>query len=342
MRKLYWQVGLAASLSTVAALLAACGGGSSGGGGGGGLYTGKTTQATVSEQSVKDALGSVKEVLPSCTATGVAKVVAVEQDQGLASALKVVKLTLQQPTAKKVGKTVALIPSTQPQSATGTCGGSISYPTWSHSSGTTTIAVKFDNYCTKDSSNNSTTINGTLSAVDAGTPTNSGPVTNKFTANIPLLTVVEKNSAGTVTASESISLTGFEYVPQTGVTPSLTTLAGTFKMGSLEVKDDKNSKSYKVENVNVTTGAAGSDMQVTVSARIFRGTSGYSDITTNVPLVVDSSQKLKSGEITFTGAGNSKATLTAVPGSSGEAAAFTVKVNDTPLSGAKLSCGSLL
>lgn len=327
-----------ASLCSVVALLSACGGGSGGGSSSSAaLYSGKTSQATIDEQSVKSTLTGMQDIFPSCSATGVAKLASSRVQPALA-VIKTVRLVLQPTISKRVGKSVSLLSSTAPSPKTGDCGGSLTYPTYSHTSGTTTMSIKWDNYCTTDSSGNRTTVNGTFSAVDAGTPTAAGPVTSKLTAEIPRVTIVEVNSSGTVIANETVRLTGFEYIPEPGASTNLSNLPGTIKFSSFEANEDKTGKAYMIQNLNLTTSIVGSDTQMTISGRVFRGTSGYSDLTTETPLVIDSSQNLKSGAISFTGANGSKATLTAVAGAG---QTFSVAVNGTPLAGAQLNCSGL-
>lgn len=325
------------TICVVAAFIAGCGGGSSSSGSS--VYSGKTTQATIDSQSVNDTLASVDEVIPSCTAAGLPAKVALSAPQGALATLKILKRTLPPAASKRAGKSVSLISSTPPAPSSGSCGGTLSYPTWNHSSGTTTISIKWNNYCTIDStSGNHETVNGTMTAVDVGTPSPSGPVTTKLTANIPSLTVVETTAGGTVVASESVALSGFQYTPQAGTTPTLANPLGTTVLTSFEMADVKNNKSYKIQNLNLTTSASGTDTQMTMSVRVFRSTSGYSDVTTPVPLVVDANGNLKAGKVTFTGANGSNASLTVVPGTGQR---FTVDVNGTPLAGTQLNCAGL-
>lgn len=325
------------SLCSVAALISACGGSSSKSAVSSdtGLYSGKTTQANIGVQSVKNTLSTVQEVFPSCSATGLAKAAT---GKSALSIIKIAQRSLKPALQKRVNKSVPLISTIAPSAKAGDCGGTLSYPTYSHSSGTTTMSVKWDNYCTTDISGNKTTYNGTLSAVDAGTPGATGPVTTKLTAAIPGLTIIETSSAGTVITSEKIYMTGFEYVPESGASVDLTNLPGSTKLTSLEIADVLKNKEYKLENVAVTTSKVGSDTQLSMTGRIYRGTSGYSDIATDTPLLMDSTQNLKSGKISFTGAGGHKATLTVVPGTG---QIFTVDVDSTPITGAELNCSGL-
>lgn len=329
------------SICSVAALFSACGGKSGSSDTSGtppSLYNGKTSQANISVDSVKNSLVSVKEVFPSCNTTGLSKVALSDQAKSVYSLITIARRVLQPAVSKRVGKSVSLISSTPPVPKNGDCGGTLSYPTYSHVSGTTSVAVKWDNYCTTDSTGNKTIYNGTLSAIDAGTPGASGPVTTKLTANVPALTIVEKNAAGTIITSETIALTGLEYVPETGASASVSNLPGSTKFASFEVRESITNKEYKLENVITTTSKIGTDTQIVMSGRIYRSTSGYSDLSTDTPLLIDSSQNFKSGVVSFTGAGGHKATLTTVPGTG---QTFTVDVDGVPISGVQLKCGGL-
>ncbi len=346
MLKGFRQIATVVSLCSAVALLYACGGGGGGGGGtpstsGLGVYTGKTTTATITEASAKETLAGMTDIVPSCTATGVAKTAADAPLKTVMSAVKSVKLLLPPRPAKIAGKSVALISSTPPATQTGDCGGTLSYPTYSHLSGTTTVSVKLDNYCTIDSSSgNRTTMNGTVNAVDAGTPTATGPVTTSLTANIPLLTVVEKTAAGATVSSDTIAMSGFKYVPTAGATADIANIPGTMTLTTLEVKNVEGATTteYKVNNVSVTTTKVGTNSQVSFTGTICRGTSGCSAVKTDTPLVTDSNQNFQSGAISFTGAGGSKATLTTVAGTG---QTFNVSVNGTPLTGTQLKCDGL-
>jgi hypothetical protein len=349
-RKLH-QVVRVVSLCSAVALFSGCGGGSSsssssgGDGGGGGLnvYTGTTTQATISETSVKDTLKGVSDIFPSCSATGVGKAASAEQVERVWSVVKIAQRMVPTITAKKVGKSVSLVPTTQPADKAGVCGGTLSYNGYSHVSGATggtfTFPITFTNYCTTDSTTgNKTYINGTLSAID----TRVSEVTTQLTANIPLITIVEKTPAGTTVSSQTIALSGFKYVPSisSGAVVDISNLPGKFTISTLEAKSVENGKTteYKVANVDISTSKSGSDTRLSMSARVYRGTAGYSDLVTdsNNPLVIDSSQNIKSGKMSFTGANGTKATLTAVSGGTGQT--FNVDVNGITLPGAQLKC----
>lgn len=303
-----------------------------------GLYTGKTSQASIDPVSVKDGLTGIKDIMPSCTAKGVSRPATAAETNSVLGIIKTASLLAQPTTAKRVGKSVALISPSPQASKNGTCGGTLSYPTYSHASGTTTVTMKWDNYCTTGGDGNKTTYNGTLSMVDAGTPGPNGPVTNNLSANVPSLSVVEKTATGTVVSNETIALTGFVYTPVTGATADLSNLPGSTKFTSFEARDLKNSKDYKFENMTITTSKSGSDTQLTVSGRVYRGTTGYSDLTTDTPLVMDSNQNLKTGKVTFTGANGHKATYTATTGTGQN---FTVAVDGTTVTGVQLSCTGL-
>ena len=305
------------------------------------LYTGLTAPMTINDVSVKDTLKGMSDLFPSCSATGVGKVVTDEQVKTVLSVVKMAQRMVPKVAVKKTGKAVALVPTTAPLTQTGACGGTLSYPTWSHLSGTTTLSVTLDNYCTVDIiTGNKTTMNGTVSAVDAGTPSASGPVTTKITASIPSLAIVEKTASGTLVSSTTIAMTGFEYVPGTGATADISNLPGSVSLTSFEARAVENAKTteVKVTNLALAISKSGTDSILSISGTICRGSTGCTTLSTGTPLQIDSSQNIKSGAISFTGAGGSIATLTAV---SGTGQVFDVYVNGTLLPGAQLSCNGL-
>lgn len=345
------QVVLASSVCTVAALFAACSGDGGSSDGGLGVYTGKTTPAAISESSVKEDLNNIKDFFPSCTATfapetpaKVAEMIVGDQLKSVLPVVKIAQSMVLKASAKTTVKSVSLLPTIQPKNQIGDCGGSMSYPTYSHLSGTTTVTVKYDNYCTVDSiTGNKKTMNGTINAVDAGTPGTSGPVTNKVTANTPSITVEEKTSAGALVSSTTIAMSGFEYIPKPGTSANISDPLGTTKVTALEVKTidgTKKETQLKLVGLNAITDKSGTDSTLAISGTACRGTSGCSDFTTaTTPFVLGSGKNLKSGQITFTGANKSTNTLTAVPGSIGQK--FSVSVNGKTLDGAQLACGGL-
>ncbi|MEI8354853.1 MAG: hypothetical protein WCG31_01945 [Deltaproteobacteria bacterium] len=337
MKQKLFRMTTVASVCLAGALLSACGGDSSSTGSG--LYSGKTTQAAVSDVSVIALLAGITDILPSCNST-------VGDLTSTASAVKTVRQVLSAITQKTVGKSVAspdksIIPPSPPSPQTGTCGGTLTFPTYSHSSGTTTISIKWDNYCITNTRGNQVTYNGTLNAVDAGTPGAFGPVTTKLSANIPRLSIVEKTppvpGPVVVVSNKTIALSGFVYVPTPGeiATTSPLYLPGTTTITSFEAKDYKGDKQYKLGNMNiVTTMLIGGDIQITMTGRVYEGSTGYTVMTTVTPLLMDDSQNFISGEMLFTGSASTYATCTALnePGQD-----FTVSVNGTPLSG-QMSC----
>lgn len=324
-----------ASICSLAALLSACG---SGGNGTAPLYNGKTTQANIGVQSVKITLAGVQEVIPSCTATGLAKQVAGRQSESVRAILKITRRALQPALSIRLAKSVSLISTTAPLGLNGDCGGTLSYPAYSHSGGTTTMLLKWDDYCTTDISGNKTTYDGTLSVVDKGTPGTAGPVTTKLTAGVPALAIVERNSVGTVISSVKIALTGFEYLPDSGASADPSNLPGSTTLKSLEVKDVLNNRVYKLADVAATTVKSASDTQLSMTGRIYQGTTGYTELATDNPILIDPTGNLKSGTISFTGAEGHKALLTVVPGVGQN---FSVAVDADPIPGVQLNCNGL-
>ena len=336
MRKEFWRLTVATSICAAVAMLAACGGDSDSGGVAA-KYPIKNAPAEISVSGVKSTLVNATKFVPSCTAEGVAVGKTALGNEEFAAMMKVLKLSQETlVNTKKTGKTVGLIPSTKPADIAGKCGGTLSFPTWDHKDGTTKVVIKFTDYCNQDSSSGKKTlINGSISAVDNGTPTASGPVTNFITADIPGLSVVQKDAAGTITASDSFSLTGFKYVPAANASADISNLPGTVTLTSFILNDDMNKKSIKMGNVTITTAIVSGETQITGSGRFYHGNAGYSDglISATNPLVIDSNQDIKPGGIvTFTGANASLPAIGTVvvnTGTSTGTSSFSLTVGGT-------------
>lgn len=278
-------------------------------------YNGKTTQAEISEASVSQALASIGSFLPICSAPS-------------GSALGALLVSGSPRLGAMRAALVANAVSAAKQS-TGDCGGTLTYPELSGSSGTQSGTFKFDNYCTTSSSNRMT-INGELSFEASG---GSGGLTG-LKANAPGLTVTVADSGGTTLETASLGFAGFEYsAAGTTSTIKLSTLVATATKGGV-------TKGIKIENLSFTTvDTASGGNQVTGSVRFYLSDSGYTDISidsTN-PVVLDSSdQPVAGGKVHIAGANNTSATLT-LTGSS--PATFSTEVNGAP-STATLTCSA--
>lgn len=223
--------------------------------------------------------------------------------------------------------------STKPADKLGPCGGRITYPDFSHASGTTTATLAFENYC----SNGTTAgvreiVNGRIAYVDIGTPTASGPVRTKLTANSPAgLAVISRDAADKVLNSQLTTFTNFNSV--VGVPGGAATQAhpDAVSIDEITIVDKVANKTYRQTGLNMSQfeTATGSS-QMTLSGRGYRSNGDYFDFSTQVPLVSDSSGNTVSGTLAFTGSGGSVAVATFVPGKVNQA---TVSVNGVAVTG---------
>lgn len=337
MKRMYRQMAWAVSIGMAVAVVAACGGGGGSDSNGGGStvqvpYTGKTTQSQVSNASVTDSLNSANAFIPTCQASGTSKAVALAS-QGSAQVAEVIKAVQQLPQKRLAAS------STQPPDQAGTCigtPGKITYKNWNHASGTTTGVLSFADYCVKDSTTGiEETVSGDISFTNAGTPGSSGPITNKISADAPKITLKKKPLTGP-TETTSFGFSGFEYIPGTPGSLATDAKPDSYKATLLVINNETAGKQMKMENVVIQMGST----KTTGSCQGFMGTTGFTDVVIDSanPLTVDSSGKLVSGKIKFSGSNSTGAVLTVDPVVSGSS--FTVAVNGVPMAGTKLTCTS--
>lgn len=219
--------------------------------------------------------------------------------------------------------------STKPADQFGDCGGRMTYPTYSHASGVTTGTFQFDNYCSTDSdTGEKETLNGTVSFVNTGTPSASGPITQKIEASSSAgVTAVVRTSGGATVSNQKYSFTNYLY--QAGVPGGSPTSANPNRLSVQDatLSDLVSGKSYRQTNYTMTDyiNTLGGEV-VSVSGRSYRSNGEYFDLATTSPLTTNSSGNTVGGQLTFTGAGNSVAVLTLVPGSTLQG---TMTVNGT-------------
>lgn len=291
---------------------------------------------TLDVAAVTTGINEVATVIPVCRKAGsltasATSDPAIEVHSWAASFLEVV-----QDQTLRAGLNVSKLTSTKPADQFGDCGGRITYPTYSHSSGTTTGTYAFENYCSIDSDTGErTTSNGSITFKDTGTPSSSGPITSKVEASSQSgVTVVTKSSSGTQLSSHKISFTNMVYTP--GVPGGSPTASKPDQVSFDEVTnfDAVTGKTYRQTNLKSTsydTSAGG--QQASVTGRGYRSNGEYFDITTTTPMALNSAGDYTGGQFTFKGANNSVAVLTIVPGSTLQG---TMTVNGTPLTSVPL------
>jgi hypothetical protein len=231
----------------------------------------------------------------------------------------------------RMGFSQGRLTSTKPADQLGDCGGRITYPSYSHSSGTTTGVYQFDNYCTRDSDTGErTTLNGRISFTNVGTPTPNGPVTNKIEASSSEgVSQITRSASGAQVSSQKLAFTDYVYtagVP--GGTPT-SSKPDQLTAKSLTLTDQATGKSYRQTDYKMTyfnTSSGGE--QITVSGKGYRSNGDYFEVTTTSPITTNSSGDYTGGQLTFKGDGNSAAVLTVVPGSTLQG---TMTVNGQPL-----------
>jgi hypothetical protein len=286
---------------------------------------------TLDVTSVSTGITEMSSVIAVCRKTGSPAPTPVgARDDGTTSLLARA-LAMRTDPVVRIGLTRGRLTSTKPADQLGDCGGRITYPTYSHSSGTTTGTYQFDNYCTKDSDTGErTTLNGRISFTNVGTPSSSGPITNRVEASSSDgVTQVTRSSAGVQTSSQKTSFTDFVYaVGVPGGSPT-SSKPDQLTIKDFSLVDQTNSKSYRQTNYSMTyfnTSSGGE--QISISGRGYRSNGDYFDVSTTTPIVTNSSGSYTGGQLSFKGANNSTAVLTVVPGSTLQG---TMTVNGQPV-----------
>ncbi|MFM1991974.1 MAG: hypothetical protein RJA99_4931 [Pseudomonadota bacterium] len=321
---------LGVSLSCL--LAASCGGGGSDGsssGTGGGSAT--ATATTLDTASVAKAIPDISQLVPVCrpanadAAQGV-KSLAVGNSPWIA------RLTSLREMSKGRGmpvSTKALGP-TKPADTLGDCGGRRGYTDYAHSNGVTTGTYVFDGYCTADSSTGERqVVSGTMTFVNTGTPSASGPITTKVEANSPGgLTMRTQDAAGKPLRTQVIAFTNFLYA--VGVPGGTPTASKPNVLRADELRyTDAAGQTYRESNYALTQwNTADGSEQMTISGRGYRSNGDWFDVSTPTPVTSDASGRTTAGQIVITGAGDSKAVMTMVPGTTTQA---TMTVNGTPV-----------
>ena len=225
-------------------------------------------------------------------------------------------------------------PPTRPADKLGDCGGRLSYPSWSHSGGITTGTSLFDNYCQTDTkTGNKQVINGSISYVTTGTPTASGPITTRQVANSPAgLAFVTRNAAGATQTSQTLVFNNYVYTPGVPGGKATSTSPDRVQIDEFVIGDNITSKTYRQTGYNLTTyGLSAGGSQFSVSGRGYRANGAYYDVATVSPILSNSAGDYTAGTLSFTGAGNTTAVATLVPGSKLQA---TMTVGGKPVTGA--------
>lgn len=291
---------------------------------------------TIDVTSVTTGINEVATVIPICRKAGSAASAdvtgpTIEVGSWAASFLEMVANQTLRAGLLNVGFKVSKLTSTKPADQFGDCGGRITYPTYSHSSGTTTGTYAFENYCSIDSDTGErTTSSGTITFKDTGTPSASGPITSKVEASSQSgVTTVTRSSSGTQLSSHKVSFTNLVYTP--GVPGGAPTASKPDQVTVDEISnfDAVTGKTYRQKDLKSTSyDTSSGGQQASLTGRGYRSNGEYFDISTTTPMTLNSAGDYTGGQLTFKGANNSVAVLTLVPGSVLQG---MMTVNGTPL-----------
>ncbi len=301
-------------------------------GGGGGDDAATATQATIDTASVNSAITDFGGLVAICQ-DGVSGGLVSARAPSLAA-------TMMRSSALLHGRTVVsqqgrahilALTSTPPADQLGNCGGRWGYRDYTHVAGVTTAKLSFESYCELDSATgDKQTVNGGISFVNTATSTPSGPITTRLDASTSTpLVIVTKNAAGATVNAETLSFTNFKMtVGVPGGTPTVAN-PNVMSLDEIAVKNDTTGKSYRETGFSIRQyeNTAGNTEWV-VTGRGYRSAGTYFDIATTQPLVQSPDGGLLSGRLTFSGANNSTAVATVVPGSKPQ---MKLTVNGVPV-----------
>lgn len=208
--------------------------------------------------------------------------------------------------------------ATQPADQLGDCGGRATYVSYEHSNGTTAAVYEYQDYCLTDSeTGNRTTLDGRISYVETGTPGNYGPIISKLEAESPNgVRETTRTSGGQLVSSREITFEDFEQtygVPGGDPTPSSPDRLTFSDFTSSDLQDGKTYRQSDFSATDYFTPSGGE--QTTFSGRGYRSNGNYYTYSTPSPISTDSDGIFTGGVIAFSGADNSSAVVTVVPGS---------------------------
>lgn len=315
------------AVASAAAFVSSCGGG-------GGDEPQTATLATIDTASVTSAINDFGGLVAICQ-DGVTGSMTTARAPGLPATLMRGSAVLHgRDVLSQQGRArIMALTSTPPADQLGSCGGRWGYRNYSHVNGVTTATLAFENYCELDTdTGEKQTVSGGIGFVNTATPSENGPITTRLDASTtpasPLV-IVTKNAAGATVNAETTSFTNFKMV--VGVPGGTPTAAkpNVMSIDEIAVKNDTTGKSYRETGFSITQyqNPAGNAEWV-VTGRGYRSAGTYFDITTTQPMVDNPNGGFQSGKLTFTGANNSTAVATVVPGSTPQ---MKMTVNGAPL-----------
>ncbi len=303
------------------------------GGGGGGDDDGGTTAPTtgtsdLTPDTVESTLARVADFVPGCSVSGSAARVAADGTGAFSAFAEAVGSQL------NLKRALRTAPYTIPETTIpGSCAdnpGSI-VMSGEHDNGDTSLSLVFNAFCAEnDATGEQVIVDGSVSAFEDGTPSDTGPIVEAVDVDSPGLTV---ESGGT---SVTMTLSGLHYVfgvpdgDPTAENPDVLTLT------SLTVTDNTTGEVSQVTNLTIKTYDSGDSTVVIVdSGTMCLPDTGCVDIETETPFVMDADGNVTSGSLLITGSDGNTVTVTADPTKPG---AFAVAVNGSELEGTELDC----
>lgn len=319
-------ISLGVSLVAAPILFVGCGGG---GGGDDGPDDNGGGNAVISTTTVNDALGWFEGTVPGCQRTGVAGVTsAAASNINNVSALSEVYSLLKD--AKSVSGLGRVAPAAA-QTFNGDCGGTMTLNSV-HLSGDTTYTFAFNNFCSTDTTvtpPEQSTMHGTVTMVEDGTPGASGPTVSSMEASTSSLRVV----SGGQTVNVALSKAKLDYgVPGTWE-PGTPTASNPDRLSLTQatIGYETQGKTHTLRNVNASVHESGANQVMTISGgQYVTSTHGTLNISTSQPLVINSDTGvMSSGAVNISGSDGGVVTIAA---SGASDAKLTVTVNGTPIS----------
>lgn len=316
-------VALAAGAAVATALFATCGGGGTDTSG---------EEATIDVASVETAIDELATFIPVCNPGSSLRAPTPPKPAPEVTAVIIRLLKLGQAAGLRVGGNPgSFLDPDEPADELGDCGGRITFPAYSHSSGTTTATLEFDNFCTLNEDTGERNItDGTVSLVDHGTPGTFGPVTTSLEADSPSGLAIDARTTGNVLlSSQKVSFT--DFLLDVGVPGGLASAANpdVITFDELTLTNLLTGKSYLQTDWNMSQHYTGTGNQVTsLTGRGHRSNGDFYEIRTVTPQTTTPSGDVLGGQFTFTGAAGSQAIMTLVPGPTLQA---TMTVNGTPI-----------
>lgn len=301
-------------------------------GGGGTDSTGE--QAEIDLAAVETGVDQIAGIINVCRPGGSLRGVRAPDPAGQATAALIARLvSMHRGGSLRVAGPPRSLGPTKPADSFGECGGKITYPTYSHTNGVTTATLKFENYCelSDDAGGNRLIADGTISFVNTGIPSASGPYTDKVEADSPSgVTSTTKTSNGSSTlTSQRVSFTDCLF--DAGVPGGSPTAANPNRIGwaDASVADLVSGKTYRQTDFSVTDYFTSNGSELTsISGRGYRSNGDYYDIRTTSPITNNANGDIVGGVLTFTGGNGTQAVMTFIPGTTFQA---TMTVNGQPL-----------